>query len=334
MLIEDLDRRGIDTAPLLADVGVSRRQLQGAHARLPIVQIVGIFEAAAEATGDQSLGFRFAQTREPQDAGLLGYVGMSSPTLGDALMNLAHYSRINSDASVVDVSRLRKEGRIRFDAVIPPGVHARQHNEWGLTILVQAFRKITGRALRPREISFRLPRNSNISEFQRFFGCEMRFGTGMNEVVWRIEDLETPLLTADSRLHKILREHCELVLAERKQASLSLVNKVERLIADRLSKTESSIDEIAAALGMSARTLSRRLADHGTSFKQVIDGYRKALALEFLRNSDLNLLQIAFLLGYNEVSSLHHACKRWTGRTPNALRAEAKGGAGAVARPS
>ena len=129
-----------------------------------------------------------------------------------------------------------------------------------------------------------------------------------------------PLITADSKLHKILQDHCELVLSQHRAPRETLVNRVERLIADRLSMNEATLENIATELGMSARTLSRRLADEGTSFKEIVDGYRRAISLEYLQNGDLGMMQIAFLLGYNEVSSLNHACKRWTGKTPGELR--------------
>lgn len=319
-LVEDLKRRGFPAHKLLAEVDVHPRVLNADDAKLPIDKVVSIFEAAASLTGDDSIGFRFAQSREPRDGGLMTYVGLSAPTVGDGLANMARYSRVFSEAAAFDVSRLGDEGVLEWHWNLPSQIRRRQHVEWSATALVHAMRVLTGRMLRPVRVQLRYPRNSNLSEYERFFGCPLRFGASANRIEFRLEDLQVPLITADNKLHKILQDHCELVLSQSRAPRETLVSRVERLIADRLSVNEASLENIATELGMSARTLSRRLADESTTFKEIMDGYRHALAVEYLRNGDLGMMQIAFLLGYNEVSSFNHACKRWTGKTPRELR--------------
>lgn len=319
-LVEDLKQRGYPVHNLLAQVDVHPRVLNAEDAKIPIDKVVGIFEAAAELTGDESIGFRFAQSRELRDAGLITYVGLSAPTVGDALTNISRYSRVFSEAAVWDVSRLYEQGRVEWHWNLPARIRRRQHVEWSATVLVRAMRMLTGRNLRPASVQLRYPRNANLPEYEKFFGCPLRFGASVNRIEFRLEDLRVQLITADNKLHRILRDHCELVLSQTRAHRETLVNRVERLIADRLSMNEANLETVATELGMSTRTLSRRLGDEGTNFKEVVDHYRQAIALEYLQNGDLGMMQIAFLLGYNEVSSLNHACKRWTGKTPGELR--------------
>lgn len=320
-LVEHLKRRGFPVSRLLSKVEVHPRILNAEDARLSMDKVVAIFEQAAEITGDDSIGFHFAQTCDPTDGGLFGYVGLSAPTLADLLMNLSKYSRVFSDATVLDVSKLHTDGQLEVHWSLPANIKRRQHSEWGATALLHAIRMYTNRTVYPVGVRLQYPRNANIEEYEKYFGCSIRFGSAVNCITFKLEDLQMPLVTADRKLNKVLRNYCETVLAENRGRTDTIVNRVERQIADRLSKHEASIEKVATALGMSTRTLSRRLKEAGTTFKDILDDYRKAIALRYLENDDLGMTQIAFLLGYTEVSSFNHSCKRWTGRTPTEVRA-------------
>lgn len=319
-LVQELKQRGFPVADVLRGLDVEPRVLNAEDAKIPIDKIVSIFEAAAELSGDESTGFHFAQSREPRSAGLLTYVGMSSPTLGDSVVNLHRYGRVFTDAIDLDISKFYEEGWVEYDWRLPASVMRRQHTEWAATMFVQTLRKLTGRNIWLDGLTFRYPRNSNVAEYEKFFGCPIKFGALKNRVQFRLEDLEAPLTTADSRLHRILRKYCEVILSQSKTPKEGLSNSVERLVADRLSKNEATLENVATELGMSSRTLSRRLANEGSSFKGIVENYRRAISDAYLKDDDLNITQIAFLLGYNEVSSFNHACKRWTGKTPSEIR--------------
>lgn len=319
-IVDDLRRRGIPVARLLAEAGVHQRNLNDDDARLPIDQVVGIFELAAVYTGDDSYAFRFAQTVESREAGLISYVGLSAATVGDAIVNIARYRRVFSDATEINVNRLYKDGTVKWYFRLPASVLRRQQVEWSATSLLQTLRTHGSRTIRPDVVRFKYPRNSNLAEYERFYGCAVEFGAHKNFVRFRTEDLRIPLRTADDRLHGILRKYCEEVLQRHAQSRETLIEKVERLAADRLAQSEATVTTIARELGMSARTLARRLGEAGTSFRKVIDDLRRALALRYLRDSHLSIHEITFLLGYNEVSSFNHAFKRWTGKTPGQMR--------------
>jgi AraC-like DNA-binding protein len=102
------------------------------------------------------------------------------------------------------------------------------------------------------------------------------------------------------------------------------VERVERLIADRLAHREAKLDTVATELGVSPRSLSRKLADLDTSFNGIVESLRKELARRYLQESNLSVTEIAFLLGYSEVSTFNHAFKRWTGSTPAVSRSKAE----------
>ena len=136
---------------------MNARVLDAEDAKLPIDKVVSIFEAAADLTGDDSIGFRFAQSRELRDAGLITYVGLSAPTVGDCLAIISRYGRVFSEAMVFDVERLHDKGQIEWHWNLPSHVKRRQHVEWSAAVLVRALRLLTGLNFRPAALRLRYP---------------------------------------------------------------------------------------------------------------------------------------------------------------------------------
>src|SRR5262249_51877994 len=195
-----------------------------------------------------------------------------------------------------------------------------QYMEFGTTNIIRGLREVTKRWLKPVRVTFAHPRNARIKEFEQFFGCPVEFGRRTNLIELSQTDLSVPIINADKGLLDILRSHCTEVLAKHRERQPSLIETVERPIVDRLSNAEARLDIVAKELGMSSRSLSRALAKLGTSFHAVVETLRKDLALKYLEQSDLNLKEITFLLGYADISGFNHAFKRWTGKTPSDVR--------------
>jgi len=323
-LIAELHDRKHAVEPILRAAGLNRTKIDADGARIPITAHAAVFELAAQSIDDDCLGLRFGATRDVRDAGLIGYLGIASQTLGDALRNLSRYSRVFSDAIVVDVSNLAKTGDLRWAFRISGTLRTRQMIEFSAASLVHAMRQLTGRNIIPVELTFAHPRNEHLDSFDRFFGCKVLFGQAEDRLRFRQSDLLTHLVNADDRLLAILRSYCEEILGHHAQKSPPLVEEIERLIVQRLTGGEAKADTIAAELGMTRRTLTRKLAELGTSFQSLLEGLRKELAQRYLTDSGINMAEIAFLLGYTETSTFNHAFKRWTGKTPRQMRREAR----------
>ena len=102
----------------------------------------------------------------------------------------------------------------------------------------------------------------------------------------------------------------------------SLRTTVENEVVKLLPDGKSNKASVAKTLALSARTLSRRLADEGTTYEEVVDWLRRSLALQYLKDANISLSQIAWLLGYEGSTSFNHAFRRWTGRSPTVMRQE------------
>jgi AraC-like DNA-binding protein len=319
-LADELAKQGYPVKKLLTQAGLTELDLQEKDARIAFSKNAAFFEMAADATENTNLGLEFAQSRDSRDAGLIGYVGLNSPTVKDTLKNFSRYRRVMSDALEINVDEIEKNGTLKWWRRGLVTHRSRQFMEFGTTNLIRALREMTKRKLTPVRVTFAHPRNARTEEFERFFGCPVDFGRRVNLIELKPTDLSAPIVDADQRLLSVLQGYCLEVLAKHREQPPSLIEKVERLIIDRLSNDEARIDVIAKELGMSQRSLSRALAKRGTSFSAVVEALRKELAQKYLKQSDLRLTEIAFLLGYAEPSSFTHAFKRWTGKTPKQLK--------------
>jgi AraC-like DNA-binding protein len=126
----------------------------------------------------------------------------------------------------------------------------------------------------------------------------------------------TPCVNADPYLNALLVKYCDEAMAQRRKRPATWQLKVENAIVPLLPHGQARIGAIAAELGVSRRTLARRLAAEGLTFRKVLDDLRFDLTKRYLREEDLPISQIAWLLGYRETSALNHAFKRWTGSAP------------------
>lgn len=144
--------------------------------------------------------------------------------------------------------------------------------------------------------------------------------------------LDRPVPNADGSMLKVLQRHADELLAARLRETSEprIVSDVRREVAAQLANDRARVDDVAAALALSTRTLQRKLAEAGTNFQAVHDAARQALAEELLRDSRLNLTDVAFMLGYREQSSFNRACREWFGNTPARTRERLRDAASAA----
>jgi AraC-like DNA-binding protein len=137
------------------------------------------------------------------------------------------------------------------------------------------------------------------------------------------EDLDRPMRGADAALAAVLSRQLDRLLVSL-PTDPPVSTRVRLLVKDDLPSGSVTVDRVAGQLGMSVRTLSRRLEGEGTSFRHLLDSVRHELAVAHLRDPRMELTEIAFLLGYSESSAFHRSFRRWTGRTPVEFRRQAR----------
>jgi AraC-like DNA-binding protein len=153
-----------------------------------------------------------------------------------------------------------------------------------------------------------------------FFGGYVEFGADVDQVTFSRSILDTAVASADPYLNKLLVKQYEDVLAHRTLNRNAFTLRVENAIVPLLPHGKANVKDVAQKLGMSQRTLTRHLASEGLTFIKMLQELRLDLAKRDLADRDLSITQIAWLLGYSEVSAFTNAFKRWTGKTPRTAR--------------
>ena len=181
---------------------------------------------------------------------------------------------------------------------------------------------MAGRDFRPTRVTFTLAHNSELPEFERFFGCPVKFSASADQFGLSNETLAIPLVTEDRHLLDTLQPICDAAAKERNTARETLRSLVENEVQKLLPHGKANRRRVAKALGLSERILSQKLAEEGTSYNDVVDRLRRSLALEYIKETSISLAQIAWLLGYEGPTSFNYAFARWTGRSASEARSD------------
>jgi AraC-like DNA-binding protein len=198
----------------------------------------------------------------------------------------------------------------------------RHQIEFWVTSVVRAYRQLTNRQLLPNCVRLLHRRSGDCPQFIKFMGCDVVFGANVDEITFPGTIKQVPIVNADPYLNKLLVKYFEEMRSHQTCGRGTFRIAVENAIAPLLPHGRAQLDEIAHRLGLSQRTLARRLASEGLTFEAILSALRAELAKRYLRDEALAISQIAWLVGYKEVSAFTHAFTRWTGTTPRAARAQ------------
>ncbi len=315
-----LGEMGKDPAAVLAKAGMTTEQASNPAMRLEVRAQIRLLDLAAAELQDDLLGFHLARSFDLREIGLLYYVIASSERLEDALRDAERYSRILNEGIRLRFSLQDRAATIALDYVNVDRKADRHQIEFWLVALVRMCRQVTETRLAPSQLKMRHFRNETPPEFRTFFGCDVEFGADGDAVSFAAPFAALPVAGRDDYLNELLRRYAEEALARKSAERPILRAKVEEALPGLLPHGRAVAPEVARRLGMSSRTLSRKLGEEGTSFAEILDQLRAVLAKHYLDDETLPVSEIAWLLGYREVSSLTHAFKRWTGTTPRQFR--------------
>jgi len=314
-------KRNITVEPLLRSAGLTERDMDSQR-RISAVAQARLLENAAEALGDSAFGLHLAQQTNPREARLLFYVSSAATNVGETVALYARYCRIANEAMDVKLAPARDGTTVELNLLGLSRHDARQSVEFTVAVAVKGLRELVGRRVRPLKVAFAHTRNSHLREFERFFGSPVEFGAPSDQVSVSNETLALPLVTGDPHLLETLRSFCDQAASERHTPAETLRASVENEVQQLMPNGAVDRGAVARALGMSERTLSRKLADEGATYAEVVDQLRRSLALQYVKERSLSLSQIAWLLGYEGSTSFNHAFRRWTGMSPSTARSE------------
>lgn len=304
---------GLDRATLLEHAGLEEAALVDRDARVPIRCQIAIGEAIIAARPRVNLGLVVLRRVQPRVLGALGYALTSSRSLDQALATFTRYQSFLTDAM-----RWRRSDPCTVEVEVHDELARIGHPiETSVGMWVMLGRRLAGTRWIPRTLSFRHAPLGDVREHAELFGVAPHFEAERDVLVLETETLELPVVDATLSLRSPLLELLEARLPTPPEAEIvtRLRAELRRELARGTSKTA-----VARTLGMSSRTLARRLHEAGTSYTKVLDETRRRLALDLLADPRLAVYELAFLLGYSEPSTFHRAFRRWTGESPDAWR--------------
>jgi AraC-like DNA-binding protein len=288
------------------------------HRRIDVRAQTKLLNIAADALKDDFLGFHLAREFEPREVGLVYYVIASSSTLAEAMSKTERYCRLVNEGIAVRF-KVNHSTVIALDSVDFDRQLDRQQIEFWAFGMVRICRLLTGIRIAPLQLRLMHLRDVVPDELRSFLGCDIEFGANSDEMILPKATAVLPLVNADTHLNTLLTAYAEDALAHRHAAPIR--SKVERAIAPLLPHGKATVSEVACELGISQRTLARLLSAEGLTFSAILQQFRLDLAKAYITHRDLSISQIAWLLGYGEVSAFTNAFRRWTGTTPREMRA-------------
>lgn len=301
--------------PYLTKVGISPDVLDEPSLLVEVPQFIEVMEVAARERNEDSLGLHMGEMLQPEDLGVVGYAIAHAATVENLLRTYVRYFVVY--ALGVDMSLEVKDGRARWSyQITDPGIVARRQDaEMALTFIHTVIKGGIGDDWQLLEVQFEHGKPKDVSEHKRIFGAPVVFDKPTNALVFDQAFLDRKLKAADPRLFPVLKSHLDSVLLERAEEN-DLAAQVGNFIAKSLSTHVPSLAEVAEALGMPTWTLQRRLRDKELVYSQLVTDTRQRLAQAYLKNADLPLMEVAFLLGYSEISAFSRAFRRWMGKPP------------------
>ena len=323
---------GITSARLCERLGWPEEMLDAARDTLTVAEYIALLGAGGALANDPVFGLHTGLHARLSTYPFYGLVVCACTTLRGAFMQTRRYEGLAHD---LGRSRLDERDGIAtyywdtpWLAACTPA-EARHLVDSVLAGILTFVSWLAHERLPVREIGLPYPEPEPAirAAHAQVFGPAVVYGVPAAYGRFDAALLDRPVPNADGSMLKVLQRHADELLAARLRETSEprIVTDVRREVAAQLASDRARVDDVATALSLSTRTLQRKLADAGTNFQAVHDAARQALAEELLRDSQLNLTDVAFMLGYREQSSFNRACREWFGATPARTRERLRG---------
>lgn len=304
-------------------VSVDAAVLQDVDGRVPATIVRTLWDELPRACGDDWFGMNLAESVPDSSLGIVAYVVQHAPTLGQGFVASVRYARLLQDVAACFVEPTARGG-LRFvqepraGGPVPP----RHAVEFGFARAILMARRSTGVRIVPQAVRFAFARPPTIDRYAELFGSRLTFGGARNELELDAATLALPQREADPSLRATVEQRARALL-ERLAPGSAFSGRVAVAVGVAIQRGSVDLGAVARELEVGSRTLQRRLASEGRTFRSVVDDARGELAKQYLADRSQSLAQVALILGFSEQAAFHRAFVRWTGKTPGQFRREA-----------
>lgn len=314
-----LEAAGADPAEILREAHVEHVRSNDPMLRITDSDINAIYERAVAATGDPYFGLRVASYILPGMLHALGYALLASETLKEFCNRLVRYWNLVAQSANYSVGddgvELKLEAQARSTSL------CFETEDTFAALILRLMRMACQEELLPLRLELRRPMPAGgDAPYLDYFGCPVQFGRESLCLYFDLATMREPLSGASRELAQY---NDQIVLRYLEKLDRDdIVSRVRGHIVAGLGAGRFSRADIAASVHMSASTLQVKLARAGLSFQRLLDEARHEIALGYIEQSRLSITEIAFMLGFSDLSNFIRAFKRWTGKSPTEFRSQ------------
>lgn len=290
-------------------------------ARFPASNYPKVLDKLSEISGNPLIALHLGEATQPRMLGSIGFLMSTAPTLEQAYQTLIDYLPLLFEGAVLQMEQTVDSTVITLE-LNDNDPHA---VEYFLACLINWPRWLIGRQVPALAVQLTLPEPANIQPYQQFFAAEVEFGAARNQLLLSNDYLQLACVDANSEMHHLHREFADSLLSK---ASLqnALTAQTRNLIRQQLAEGGGCVrrEQIAESVGLSLRTLQRKLGQQGSSFQEIYDQTRREVCLQLIQRGQLSFGEVSFQLGFSNQSAFQKAFKRWMGMAPSEYRQQVK----------
>lgn len=306
-----LAAHGLDPSACLGAFGL-QQAIEDTHVVAEVETLAAFYDDAARRLDEPNLGLELVSSVQRGAYGLAEFGIRAAPTMREAIHRLARFSVLLNEATVVDFEETPVALEVHQRIPGYPLSGGRHANEFFIAVLLVSGHAVTEGGLVATDVWFCHPAPPDLSRHRAIFGsATLAFDRPDNGLAISLENAARPLASADPELMRAIDHQANALLADRKGHN-EFIDRVRESSAKALRDGSSSLADVAQLLAMTPRTLQRRLAEHDTSFREVVDGLRRELHTR-LAAQGICAQEIAFRLGYADMGSFRRAQRRWSG---------------------
>lgn len=306
-LIDIATHRGLDVGSLLSRVGIDATRLRDPCARIPEVRGTALWRLVEAELEDRDLGLRVLERVTEHSLDVFGYIWRASATVGHALRHGIRHARVLADTVDIELRFGGARAELQYTFLAPT---TRPIRDYTVGLMVRFAQLLNPAGRHDGRVHFDYPRPADLHVHEQVLGVPVVFDAPRARIELDRHYLDAPVPGADPRLCEILERQVERFATEMPHDA-GFVELVRRAIVLELSRGDASLGAVAQHLGLSARTLSRRLKEENVTHQRLLDELRHELAVRYLRDEYRSMTEVAYMLGFAHPSALNKAIRRW-----------------------
>tara|TARA_R110001599_G_C12211056_1_gene656566 strand:+ start:842 stop:1855 length:1014 start_codon:yes stop_codon:yes gene_type:complete len=305
---------GLNPEQMLTTVGLPENILKQAEGVISYRRFLHLLELSAEQSNEPLFGLKFGLYQGVSVFGPLLYLIRNCQTFGEALKELQQFFHLHMGAAQLTFSQKDDLAQLTYHVLDPTQPGIKQGMELALGVGYQLLRTLLGKHWVAKAITAEHAPQDSLKTYTKLLGQAPIFNHTESGIFIEVKSLSEPLINADPELHNLMKKHLHSM---EELSTQELPSYVEYLLRNLLAQGQANIEKVTQCMAMSKRTLQRRLAESDTSFKEILDHTRQVMAYRYLKDSRLQMTQLADLLGYTSLSAFTRAFIRWHGYPPS-----------------